>query len=79
MRATGKQKTAAMITFIAYWVIGIPISCMLVYAYGKGLRGLWTGPTFATAFNTGCYLYIFQSLDLHDLVRRNFEQRQKDK
>ena len=79
MRATGQQKRGAVITFLAYWIIGIPISCLLVYSYDMHLPGIWVGPTLACAFNTVAYLFIYKRMDLQDLVKKAYEQRQKDK
>jgi len=63
LRASGKQKVGAVITGIAYWALGIPITCLMVFKFDLGTLGIWIGPTVACAFNTVAYLYIFNTID----------------
>lgn len=79
MRASGQQKIGAIVTFLAYWVIGIPVTCVCVFYYGLSNFGIWVGPTLACAFNTLAYLWIFNKMNWVELVRRQAEQREKDK
>lgn len=34
------------ITFLSYWVIGIPVGYLLCFEYGFGVKGIWYGLTF---------------------------------
>ncbi|KAG1658935.1 hypothetical protein FOA52_007127 [Chlamydomonas sp. UWO 241] len=43
LRGCGRQKIGATINLIAYWGIGLPISCVLAFKMGLGAMGLWTG------------------------------------
>ena len=66
-------------TFVAYWVLGIPVTLTLVFAFDMSNVGIWIGPTLACAFNTAAYLYIFKRMNWIELIRRTAEQREKDK
>lgn len=37
IRASGKQKMGSFITGLAYWAIGIPLTCMLVFWQTLGM------------------------------------------
>jgi Na+-driven multidrug efflux pump len=43
LRGCGRQKIGATINLIAYWGIGLPVSCVLAFKMGLGAMGLWTG------------------------------------
>lgn len=36
LRASGQQKTGAIVTWVAYWVLGIPITCIMVFHFSLG-------------------------------------------
>jgi multidrug resistance protein, MATE family len=63
LRASGKQKLGAVITFIAYWCLAIPTTYVMAYKLGYGNGGIWVGPTIACAFNTLAYLVIFKRIN----------------
>lgn len=68
IRATGKQKWGAIVTTVAYWVIGIPSAAFLAFKMNAGLLGIWVGPTLATGFNFCMYLKIFRGINWPDLI-----------
>jgi MATE family multidrug resistance protein len=43
MRGLGKQKMAAWIQIAGFFVISIPIGCVLAYVYKLNIAGFWTG------------------------------------
>lgn len=79
LTASGQQKYGAIFTFVAYFVIGIPTSMLMVFYFKVGIWGLWLGPTLACAFNTAVYLIIFKMIDWEKLIAKLAEQREKDK
>jgi len=79
MRASGKQKTGALVTGVAYWILGIPTALLMVFQFDLGTKGIWLGPTFACAFNTVAYLWIFNKINWSDLIVKAAQQREKDK
>ena len=58
IRASGKQNMGALSTGLAYWALGIPLTCLLVFWQTWGIQGIWIGPTAAVAFNTISYQII---------------------
>lgn len=39
-------KVPTVITFISYWVVGIPLGCLLTFYFGLSAYGIWIGLTF---------------------------------
>jgi Na+-driven multidrug efflux pump len=68
-----------MLTFIAYFVLGIPLAYFLVFKRDYKLDGIWFGPITACAFNTVAYIVIFFKTDWSALIQRMALQRAKDK
>ena len=79
IRASQQQKCGAIITAVAYWVIGIPVALLLVFYYPLGIRGLWIAPTLAVVFLTITYITIFTGIDWQDLIIKARGQRKLDK
>lgn len=46
LRGLGDVNMPTFITFLSYWVIGIPIGYFLCFEFGMGVRGIWYGLTF---------------------------------
>ena len=79
IKASGKQKVGALITGMAYWAIGIPITCMLVFWQTWGIKGIWVGPTVAVLFNTIAYHFIVKTTDWPTLILEAEKARAKAK
>ncbi len=70
MRASGQQKFGAKLTFVAYFVFGIPLALVLISLFELENAGLWCGPMIACAFNTAAYLIIFKRMDWPSLIEK---------
>lgn len=46
LRGIGDVNIPTIITFIAYWIIGIPLAYLLGIVLGLGVNGIWYGLTF---------------------------------
>jgi MATE family multidrug resistance protein len=46
LRGLGDVNIPTFITFLAYWVVGIPIGYLLGFHFGLGVNGIWYGLTF---------------------------------
>ncbi|WP_324288422.1 MATE family efflux transporter [Pedobacter sp. SL55] len=46
LRGLGDVNMPTFITFLSYWVIGIPVGYLLCFKYGFGVNGIWYGLTF---------------------------------
>ena len=46
LRGLGDVNMPTFITFLSYWVIGIPVGYLLGFQFGMGVKGIWYGLTF---------------------------------
>jgi multidrug resistance protein, MATE family len=46
LRGLTDVKGPTVITFIAYWIIGLPVGYVLGFHYGLGVQGIWIGLLF---------------------------------
>ncbi|MBC6109267.1 MATE family efflux transporter [Pedobacter fastidiosus] len=46
LRGLGDVNVPTFITFLAYWVVGIPVGYLLGFKFGLGVNGIWYGLTF---------------------------------
>ncbi|WP_231491840.1 MATE family efflux transporter [Pedobacter sp. Leaf170] len=46
LRGIGDVNVPTFITFLAYWVVGIPIGYVLGFKFNLGVNGIWYGLTF---------------------------------
>ena len=51
------------VTTISYWVIALPLSCMLMFHSHMSIEGLWYGPTLAVALNFFAYERTIRNAD----------------
>ncbi|OCT95054.1 hypothetical protein XELAEV_18012737mg [Xenopus laevis] len=62
LRGTGRQKIGAIINMICYYVIGLPVAAVLMFAVKIDVKGLWSGMTIC-----GIFLVIFFTIYLSRL------------
>ena len=43
LRGTGKQLSGAMVNFVSYYIIGLPMGTTLAIIAGMGTLGMWVG------------------------------------
>jgi MATE family multidrug resistance protein len=43
LRGTGDTRTPMVANLVGYWVIGLPVGCVLCFGRGVGVPGLWMG------------------------------------
>ena len=75
IRASGKQKLGAIVTFFAYFAVGIPLSIILVFSYNLGIIGVWCGPLLAVFLNAVIYIAIFKQTDWPTLIAEAEDRR----
>lgn len=61
LRGVGDVNIPTIITFIAYWVIGIPLGYLLGIKLGFGVNGIWYGLTFGLLTASTLLFFRFQS------------------
>ncbi len=49
LRGIADTKAAAIINFVGYWIVGLPVGLVLAHRYEYGPRGLWLGLTLGLA------------------------------
>jgi len=62
LRGLSDVNTPTVITFVAYWVIGIPIGYVLGITLGLGAKGVWYGLTLGLSISSGLIFLRFQRL-----------------
>ncbi|MBB5441048.1 MATE family multidrug resistance protein [Pedobacter sp. AK017] len=60
LRGIGDVNIPTLITFIAYWVIGIPLGYLLGIVLGLGVNGIWYGLTFGLLSASALLFIRFQ-------------------
>lgn len=60
LRGIGDVNIPTIITFIAYWVIGIPLGYVLGIVLGFGVNGIWYGLTFGLLTASTLLFFRFQ-------------------
>ena len=76
VRSSGFQKWGALITFVTYWLIGMPLSYLAAFKWKMGLVGIWIGPTVAIILNALCYTTIYLMTDWEKMVREASKERE---
>lgn len=61
LRGVGDVNIPTIITFIAYWIIGIPLGYLLGIVLGLGVNGIWYGLTFGLLTASVLLFIRFQS------------------
>ncbi|MDB5252763.1 MAG: family efflux transporter [Flaviaesturariibacter sp.] len=59
LRGIKDVKRPTVLIFLAYWVIGLPVGCLLGFTYGMGARGMWLGLILGLTFASGFLLKRF--------------------
>ena len=49
LRGTADTRSPAIIAFIGYWVLGLPVGLLLAFRFDRGPQGLWWGLTLGLA------------------------------
>lgn len=60
LRGIGDVNTPTLITFVAYWIIGIPLGYFLGITLGLGVNGIWYGLTFGLLTASALLFFRFQ-------------------
>jgi MATE family multidrug resistance protein len=60
LRGIGDVNVPTVITFIAYWIIGIPLAYVLGIVLKLGVNGIWYGLTFGLLTASILLFFRFQ-------------------
>lgn len=61
LRGLGDVNIPTLITFLSYWVIGIPMGYILCFKLGMGVHGIWYGLTFGLLTASVMLFWRFQN------------------
>lgn len=61
LRGIGDVNMPTLITFLAYWVVGIPVGYLLGFTFGLGVNGIWYGLTFGLLTASMLLFWRFQN------------------
>jgi len=61
LRGIGDVNVPTVITFIAYWIVGIPLGYLLGITLGLGVNGIWYGLTFGLLTASVLLFFRFQN------------------
>ena len=59
LRGMGDVVIPSSIAFTAYWIIGLPLGCLLSFAFGLEVYGIWIGLTSGLVFASVILLIRF--------------------
>ncbi len=75
LRGTGKQNIGAVANFLAYYVICLPIGCLLCFYFGWKLQGLWLGLLLGVLIvSILLVLYMMFRMNYYDEVEKARER-----
>ncbi|KAK2188567.1 hypothetical protein NP493_128g03024 [Ridgeia piscesae] len=63
VRGTGRQTLGAVIIFVSYYAVALPVGISLMFATSLGLYGLWWGYVLGLALQDVCLLVFMARLD----------------
>ncbi|XP_062816738.1 multidrug and toxin extrusion protein 1 isoform X1 [Anolis carolinensis] len=63
LRGAGKQKVGAIANAVGYYVVGFPIGITLMFKYGLGVMGLWTGLIVCISLQAVSFLVVVLRMD----------------
>ena len=65
LRGLGDTRTAMIVTLIAHWLLGLPVSYVLCFVLGWGVWGLWVGLTLGLIVAGVILFYIWTTKIRH--------------
>ena len=62
LRGLQDVKVPTLATFIAYWIIGLPVGYLLAFEFGYGIKGVWYGLSLGLGVTAITMFYRFDQL-----------------
>ncbi len=62
LRGLQDVKIPTLATFIAYWIIGLPVGYLLAFEFGYGIKGVWYGLSLGLGITAITMFYRFDQL-----------------
>jgi MATE family multidrug resistance protein len=78
IRGIGIMPRAWFASVIGYYMVGIPVSIVLMNVYDMGLEGIWIGLFSGITMNTICYVYIIATCSFQKQTEIVLSRNKKD-
>ena len=78
----GYQKYGTIVCIISFWFVSFPITYLLTFTFGIGLKGIFLGDPVGMVIYGGVYLYLIYSTDfekLHHKIAKKIDISAKSK
>jgi MATE family multidrug resistance protein len=62
LRGLEDVKVPTVVTFLAYWGLGLPLGYFLAFTMGMAEKGIWIGLLIGLTLTAGMLLYRFDQL-----------------
>ncbi|MFC2188020.1 MATE family efflux transporter [Peijinzhouia sedimentorum] len=62
LRGLQDVKVPTLATFVAYWIIGLPVGYLLAFEFGYGIKGVWYGLSIGLGITAVTLFYRFDQL-----------------
>jgi MATE family multidrug resistance protein len=62
LRGMEDVKVPTLVTFFAYWALGLPLGYLLAFKLGFGESGIWIGLLIGLTLTAGMLVYRFDQL-----------------
>ena len=63
LRGAGRQRIGAILNFVAFYFVALPVGFLLAFKAGQGLFGLWWGLCIGLCFCTVSFMIIIYRFD----------------
>ena len=73
MKGSGRQYIGAVTSFVAYYIIGIPVGIVLGFKTDLGVIGLWAGMTIGNAVQVNTCIHCFHRSSLIAKIKGFFK------
>jgi MATE family multidrug resistance protein len=74
LRGVGKHHIVAVVNFIGFWGLGLPMCYFLAFSRGMGLQGLWWGHFAGISAVAAVHAFVFTTVDWDKEARIAVEQ-----
>ena len=78
IRALGLQKEGSYIALVCYWLIGIPLSCVLAFKCNWGVTGLMTGLFIGIVLSVILYFILILKQDWKVIAQESIQRILKE-
>ena len=78
LRSTRIQFYALIVTFTAFWFIGIPLALFLTRVHDWGIRGLWLGMNCAAIVTCSFFHFLVYRIDWNRVISKALKRLNKE-